>query len=172
MKTLNDYITEWKASTDNVSLIKKQCFIYKLTTNAKIQIFDKDWTQFKEYKDKVYINDEKVNLDSRGYTDKTYDQGTYFIKIDDIDNVTNCRYMFFDCTDLVEVPLFDTSKVENMGAMFYHCLNLREVALLNTRKDTNMNKMFYECNHLSKETKQIWSQVYNFDTDKRNENIK
>ena len=162
MKTLNNYITEWKVSADNIYMFKGTCFIYKLTTNTKIKIFDKDWAQFKDYKDKVYINRKHVKIDDNGNSIIKFKPGTCYVEIKDIDNVTNCQYMFFDCTDLVEVPLFDTSKVKNMYSMFYHCVNLREVPLFNISKVKDIDGMFYQCYKLSDETRQNWLQIYDF----------
>ena len=77
MKSLNNYIIEWKANTNTVSSIEKhdisenKYFVYIITDNKRIKIFDDDWTQFKDYKDKVYINDEHVEIDDSGFTRNT-----------------------------------------------------------------------------------------------------
>ena len=189
MKTLNTYINEWKANTNTVSSIKKtQYFIYKINECKKIKIFESDWAQFNHYNDKAYINGKQIKLNNFGWTMEFFDPGEYYVEIKDIDNVTNCRYMFWNCTDLVKVQLFDTSKVEDMYGMFSHCKNLNEVPLFDTSKvkdmrwmfencvnikdvplfDTSklkyMDGMFKTCINLSEKTKKEWSQVYNFKT--------
>ena len=175
MKSLNTYINEWRANSNTVQDIEKsdiQYFTYRTKINDKIKIFNKDWPQFKEYKNKVYINDEIVELYDSGYagfTRKHYEPGIYKIKIKDINDVTDCRYMFYGCKQLISVPLFDTSKVEDMIQMFYNCeqlisvplfnttnvkvmhtmfafcTNIKEVPLFNTKNVENMNNMFINC---------------------------
>ena len=191
MKTLNTYITEWKAKTSTMSSINTQCFIYKLKPYYhKIKIFNIRWAQFEEYKDKVYINGKHVKIDNNGLTLNDYEPGTYKVYIEDIDNVTNCHCMFYDCIHLISVPLFDTSKVENMSAMFcncceltnvplfdtsncegmyqmfYRCKKLKNVPLFDTSKVVDAYQMFYDCDSLNEQTKQEWSSVYDFETNK------
>ena len=177
MKTLNTYINEtlvcshsehineWKTSADNVSSIKTQYFIYELKTNKRIKIFDGDWAQFKDYKDKVYINGEQIKINKTGLTQNEYEPGIYKVEIKDINNVTNCQYMFFNCTNLVEVPLFDTHKVTTMKNMFTYCENIKSVPKFNTKNVENMYLMFYKCYNLSEETKKEWSKVYDFENE-------
>ena len=192
MKTLNTYINEWKANTSTVSSIKKtQYFVYNLYKRGNIKFFDEHWPQLDDYINKVYINGENINVYDNGWSVKGYDKGTYEVYIKDIDNVTTCEYMFYNCTELISVPLFDTSKVKYMNSMFEECNNLEEVPkfdtsnvenmeymfvdcnylkivpLFNINNCNNMNEMFLDCYELSEETKNMWSKVYNFDTHKR-----
>lgn len=51
-------------------------------------------------------------------------------------------------TDLVYMPLVDTSTIENMGSKFYNCSNLVSVPLLDTSNSTNFYRTFYMCNKL------------------------
>lgn len=44
-------------------------------------------------------------------------------------NVTNMRGMFSNCSSLINVPLFDTSKVTDMNRTFYFCRNVQYGAL-------------------------------------------
>ena len=82
MKTLNDYITEWKASSSNASSINAgPYFIYKTETYGSIRIFNSIWPQFDYYKDKAYLNGEKINIDKFGYTEEGYSKGTHFFYI-------------------------------------------------------------------------------------------
>ena len=52
------------------------------------------------------------------------------------------QYLFYSCTKLTTVPLFDTSNVTNMSDMFYGCDSLTTVPLFDTRNVTNMSYMF------------------------------
>ena len=217
MKTLNTYITEWRANSSTVSSIELyNKFLYRLKNDAQIKIFDPDWPLFNAYKDKVYIDDEHIELDDYGNTIEEYTGSmTYYeVEIKDINNITNCLYMFYECNQLVFVSLFDTSMVENMFNMFYGCSRLEEVTGLDTSnvndmygmfqgckslkavpkfdtknvenmvgmfaecyklenvplfniKNTKINNMFRACHSLNKKTKQEWSSIYNFETNKQ-----
>ena len=163
MKTLNDYIIEWRANSDNISSIKKsQYFIYKIDKKCIIKIFDNDWSQLKNYKDKVYINGKQITVGSDGWTMNEYEPGIYEIEIKDIDDVKDCTYMFYYCTNLIEVPLFNTSNVENMYSMFKFCENLENVPLFDISNVETISEMFYDCSALNNETKKAWSKVYDF----------
>ena len=187
MKTLNNYINEWKASSNNVSFIETQYFIYRNDVSGYIKIFDEDWAQRNKYIDKVYINRKHAQIDNQGWTRNEYKPGIYYVNIKDIDKVTNCLYMFYSCKQLVYVPYFDTSKVEDMSCMFKYCSSLDNVQLFDTSHVKSMDEMFYgcedlisvplfdtsnvntmdstfyECEKLSKETKKEWSKVYDFE---------
>jgi surface protein len=67
-------------------------------------------------------------------------------------NVTNMDYMFFYCTELTSIPLFDTRNVTTMAGMFYNCrkvesgaLALYQQASSQTNPPTNHNGTFYNC---------------------------
>lgn len=59
--------------------------------------------------------------------------------------ITDMNSMFYNCTSLATVSLFDTSNVTTMKSMFYNCSSLTTVPLFDTSKVTNMNEMFYNC---------------------------
>ena len=67
----------------------------------------------------------------------------------DTSSVTNMSYMFQKCTALTTVPLFDTSNVTNMLQMFYYCTSLTTIPLLDTSSVTNMSYMFQKCTALT-----------------------
>ena len=70
--------------------------------------------------------------------------------IHSIGSVTNMTNMFYSCTSLQSVPLFDSSSVTNMTNMFYSCISLQSVPLFDTSSATNMTNMFNLCNSLSR----------------------
>jgi surface protein len=69
-------------------------------------------------------------------------------------NVTDMKYMFYDCNVLQEVNLsgFNTANVADMTGMFYKCHSLQTIDLtnFNTSKVTNMSWMFYNCSAVTK----------------------
>ena len=67
----------------------------------------------------------------------------------DTSNVISMANMFDSCNSLTSVPLFNTSKVTNMSNMFYRCSSLTSVPLFDTSKVTKMNSMFYKCSSLT-----------------------
>ena len=67
-------------------------------------------------------------------------------------SLPSCQYygdsnggMFYNCTDLTSVPLFDTSAAESMRFMFSGCTALTSVPLYNTSAVTNTANMFNGC---------------------------
>ena len=67
----------------------------------------------------------------------------------DTSNVTNMLYMFNCCLNLTTVPLFDTSKVKDMNSMFNKCEKLTTVPLFDTSNVINMYCMFFVCLNLT-----------------------
>ena len=57
--------------------------------------------------------------------------------------------MFYVCTSLQSVPLFNTINVTNMVSMFVGCSSLQSVPLFNTSNVTNMAYMFSGCQSLN-----------------------
>lgn len=63
--------------------------------------------------------------------------------------ITNMTSMFYKCTSLTSVQVFDTSSVTNMTAMFRECTLLTSVPLFDTSSVTKMESMFQSCNTLT-----------------------
>lgn len=76
-----------------------------------------------------------------------YIRHTYCEKVDikTIGNATNMQSMFYNCSSLKSVPLFNTTNVTNMYAMFNNCYSLQSVPLFNTINVTDMVGMFFSC---------------------------
>ena len=182
MKTLNRYINEtltclhskhineWKANNKNVSSIWEQYFVYKIDENeptSRLKIISNACEGFKTHKNNVYVNGKRITLDPGGYyISDNFSPGIYNVLLPSLlENITNCFYMFYGCENLISVPFIDTSKVHNMYCMFKNCERLQNVPLFNTSKVKNMSLMFYGCNNLNEQTKQEWSQIYDFEKD-------
>lgn len=67
------------------------------------------------------------------------------VPIFDTSNVIYMNHMFYNCSSLTSVPLFDTSNVTYMDATFYNCQALTSVPLLDTSKATYMDNTFNSC---------------------------
>ena len=66
--------------------------------------------------------------------------------------IMNCNYMFYSCSDIVEIDLsqFDASQVNSMESMFSGGSNLTSINFgsINTTSVTNMKSMFEACSKL------------------------
>ncbi len=62
--------------------------------------------------------------------------------------VTDMGGMFYQCSSLIAVPLFDTSSATDMASMFSACHSLTTVPLFDTSNVTDMGSMFYGCDGL------------------------
>ena len=92
-------------------------------------------------------------------TDKTIDKNIYFIPVKkdgivllDTSSVTNMDFMFYNCTNLTEIPLLDTSSVISMYQMFYKCTNLATIPQLDMSSATDTRYMFTDCASLTDES--------------------
>jgi len=126
---------------------------------------------------KIYINNEKQNLDedyyftfeNKGVYDIIYifpdlltSTNCMFCKCKDFEsldlsrlktqNVVNMSFMFNECKSLKNLNLsyLDTSNVENMSFMFNECKSLKYIDLssFNTDKVKDMSAMFNRCESL------------------------
>ena len=124
-----------------------------------------DFPQFDFYKERCYVNGEKVELNDRGSTkNKWKDRKTVNVTIEDLNQLgKSCRFMFFRCHSLVLVPLFDISKVTDVQEMFAWCRSLEVVPLFDTNRVTNMNNMFCGCEFLKSVPKFNTSRVSNME---------
>jgi surface protein len=66
----------------------------------------------------------------------------------DTSSVTNMAGMFGECRSLTTVPLFDTSNVTDMYGMFEGCRSLTSIPLFDTSSVTNMSSMFRDCTNV------------------------
>lgn len=151
MKTLNNYIAEWRANIGTMSSIKKTnlpYFIFEQSKKDIIKIFDINWAQLTDYKDKVYIDGKNIEINDDGRTINKFEPGKYIVEIKDIDKVVYCQYMFSGCDKLISVPLFDTSNVKNMCGMFSGCTGIENIPLFDTKNVENMSYMFWGCEKL------------------------
>ena len=80
--------------------------------------------------------------------------------------ITNMMGMFYRCSSLTSVPLFDTSSVIHMREMFYWCSSLTSVPLFDTSSVTDMGFMFQKCTSLTSvplfDTSNVTSMMYMF----------
>lgn len=73
------------------------------------------------------------------------DTNLIYMPLVDTSNVTDFNNVFNECYGLVEVPLLDTSKVTDMRGTFSNCNSLKKIPLLDTSKVTYMMMCFANC---------------------------
>ena len=128
-KILNRILIEWNDSgiEDNgiikASNVKHKFdakFVYFLPGGRAINIFNQDWPLYNEYRNKVYLNGEHIELDDMGNTISNFKPGLYEIYIENLEKIDDCNSMF-SVTDLYECPLWNTSKISDFHCMFSEC---------------------------------------------------
>ena len=74
------------------------------------------------------------------------------ISYNDTENVTNMMAMFYNCTDLITIPLINTSSAMFMIQMFYACIRLTtiDISHMNITSTSNSNQFAYDCYSLTK----------------------
>ena len=120
----------------------------------------------------IYING---NIQDKVEHCYYFNQTDNFVELIFEDDINNCEFMFFRCTEITEINLsnfktsqvtsmydmfaycssltsinlsnIDTSKVESMSSIFAYCSNLTFLNLSNfkTSNVNNMNRLFFEC---------------------------
>ena len=93
------------------------------------------------YSKDVYDNwDSSQTSMSQKYYNNT---DLVYMPLVDTSHVTNMDNAFNGCSNLMYLPLLDTSNVTSMNSAFRGCSKLTSVPLLDTGKVTNMNCLFY-----------------------------
>lgn len=94
------------------------------------------------------------NLDWYGVKDMSYMfyncENLEELYLVDTSSVTTMYNAFYRCITLETIPLLDTSKVTNMHSAFYGCKNLIDISEINTSSVTNMDSMFWGCTSLNR----------------------
>ncbi len=97
----------------------------------------------------VYINGIKQDEIEYQYY---FNQSDNFVELAWNNNITNCDYMFYKCSNITEINLsnFNTTQVTDMFSMFYDCSSLTSLDLSNfdTSQVTFMHRMFCGCSSL------------------------
>lgn len=73
------------------------------------------------------------------------DTNLIYMPLVDTSKVTDFSNIFNECYSLVEVPLLDTSKVTDMQNAFGKCSSLKKIPLLDTSEVTYMGTAFANC---------------------------
>lgn len=71
-----------------------------------------------------------------------------YMPLVDTSTGTDMREMFSGCSKLASIPLLDTSSATTTSQMFYSCSSLISIPLLDTSSVTDMTNMFSGCSAL------------------------
>ena len=97
----------------------------------------------------MYIDNRKVDYEKIKKFNKI---GIYEIKLIIKINITDAKYMFINCKNIIDINLskFDTKNVTDMERMFQNCINLKSLDLssFDTKNVNNMKQMFSRCKNL------------------------
>ena len=151
------------------NVITGEIKIDKNDINKPIQIMNKyenvERTKWSSYirKDYEYINEKnfkrnvviKINGEKikSNYYHIFEDEGIYKIKYFFYNNLTNTSYMFYGCSNIINLDLskFDSQNVTNMSHMFQNCDSLNKIILskFNAENIKNMSYVFSGCKLLN-----------------------
>lgn len=67
----------------------------------------------------------------------------------DFEGIEDVSYLFYNCSKLETVPLFNTSTITDFNNMFNGCGNLKDVPLFDMSSADNINNMFNSCGSLT-----------------------
>ena len=122
-------------------------------------LYKKETSFIDELPNLVYINGNLQNKVSYSYKFKQTDNFVEFVWNE---NIKNCDFMFFQCSNITEIDLsnFNTSEITDMSYMFNGCKSLISLNISNidTSRVKNMEMMFLGCSSL------ISLDLSNFDT--------
>ena len=155
-----------RTSNGNVP-VKKSSTTYETATlvPGTTDVYDvyKSGTNFKNFLYQSTNVVEILGANTTGITDMSY---MFFscssltsISLFDTSSVINMSYMFYSCTLLTTVPLFDTSSVINIYDIFDSCTSLTTVPLFDTSSVTNMSSMFYNCRNVQSGALALYQQA-------------
>lgn len=125
--------------------------IGSMTSSNNALINTKSYKHKGSYANFVMQYVTKAEIDLSGFTDCRY----AFSGCQNLESLTltgtedgailYADYMFQDCTELKEVPSFNSSNVVTLTSCFSNCKSLKKITEFNTGKATVMREMFNEC---------------------------
>ena len=121
------------------------------TIKRKIKLFGKEFVNRNKKICSIKHNEIEMELTEYIIVDEAQRDDILEIKLKGIDKMTDMRFMFYDCPDLLAVPdisYLDTSKVTNMGSLFNKCyslISLPDISYWNIENVKDMSYMFAYC---------------------------
>ena len=107
--------------------------------------------EFEKIKDIIEIkienpNNQKKNINF-GNKFKTNIIEKYQVEIKLPQNIKDCRYMFYDCKNIIDIDLsnLDNSEITNMSDMFNNCINLKNTKFSKSEINNVNNQSYIFC---------------------------
>ena len=161
MKNINQFITEY--------IVKKK-LEKPIDSEDHYDYFPETKSELSKII-KNLLNDNQTNLNIIDVS-KITDMSELFDKINesievsnidisrwDVSNVTNMRYMFFDCREFdCDLSSWNVNNVENMTGMFINCVNLNsDFSSWNISNVKYMSNMFNWCKKIEGKGLENWN---------------
>ena len=121
------------------------------TIKRKIKLFGKEFVERNKKFCTILYNGQELELTENLIIDEAQRDDLLEIKLKGVDKITDMRFMFYDCPDLLAVPdidFLDTSRVTNMNSLFNKCyslISLPDISYWNTENVRDMSYMFSHC---------------------------
>ena len=126
---------------------------YKIDKNSKIKLFGKQFTLNNKDNCQIIYNLKEFELQESLELDNNI-KDFLEIKLRGINNITNTRFMFSDCSSLLSISNisnWNTSIITNMSYMFSDCTLLKslpDISKFDTSNVTDMSFIFSGCKSL------------------------
>ena len=113
----------------------------------EIEVCHDNLKELNELNVELYINNIKNEYKKYFIPEK---EGIYTIKLTFNIYIKDCSFMFYNCTNLIDIDLssFNISNVKDMSFMFYNCHRIKSISDISkwdTKNVNNMSGMFARC---------------------------
>ena len=155
---LTDVATSIKAKTGDSTAIPASQFDTKIANITTGHLDNTEYTEANNDLDDILEGTTPMTIYPPDWSELGYED-TPQIVIDDFNyakdiydnwdsSITNLKQYFYNNTNIVYMPLVDTSNVTSFAQCFQGCISLKNVPLLNTSNVTNMGQIFQNCSQL------------------------
>ena len=128
------------------------------TENNEIKIFGKEFVENNKYNNIIILCEGKNYDLSEYFNIENYknEKDILIIKLKNMNNITNVRYMFSECSQLLsisdDISNMDMTKFNDISNMFYKCSSLKslpDISKWNISNINNIKEIFDGCKSLS-----------------------
>jgi len=135
---------------ENKDINKKIYFLENDEYNEKKKSHNYNLKELNNLNTRLYINNQKYAFQKYLVVKRG---GFCNVKLKFKIYLTDCRYMFFGCKDIMNINFdcFNSKYIRNMKKMFLDCNNLYSINFFNfkTKNVTDMSHLFSECYNLN-----------------------
>ena len=113
-----------------------------------IKIFGREFVGKNKKLCKIKYKGEEMPLTDTFILNQDQKDNILEIKLKGVDRISDMRFMFYNCSDLLAVPdicFLDTSQITNMGSLFNKCtslISLPDISYWNLKNVTDISYMF------------------------------